>query len=147
MELVRNVIAAGLLVAVLVGAGLEAAERPPGPRLEIRHPGRGHDVHVSAPALAVAPDGQAVLSWFAQEGSVNHLFVQSLPALGATPVRVNPDGLTVASLHQAPGLVVGRRGEVYVTWSSPRSDGVLSRKISGCPDRSTAGAPSTITCA
>jgi hypothetical protein len=49
------------------------------------------------------------------------------PGEGGQPVRVNPPGTSVDSLHQAPGLAVGPGGEVYVTWSAakPRPEGVL----------------------
>ena len=48
-------------------------------------------------------------------------------ATDGAPVRVNPAGTSVDSLHQAPGLAVGPGGEVYVTWSSskPKPEGVL----------------------
>jgi hypothetical protein len=36
-------------------------------------------------------------------------------------VRVDPPDLVVDSAHQAPGLVIGSGGEVYVTWSSRRA--------------------------
>jgi hypothetical protein len=55
-------------------------------------------------------------------------------------VRVNPEGLTVDSLHQAPGIALGPADEVYLSWSSPKpipaggffaSDLRLSRSLDG----------------
>ena len=45
----------------------------------------------------------------------------------AKPVRVNPAGLGVESLHHSPLLAVGPGGEIYLSWSSdrPKPDGVL----------------------
>jgi hypothetical protein len=42
-------------------------------------------------------------------------------------VRVNPDGMAVDSLHQAPGIAAGPQGEIYISWSSakPKPEGVL----------------------
>jgi hypothetical protein len=62
------------------------------------------------------------------------------PGRAPTPVRVNPEGLVVESLHQPPGLALGPRNEVYVSWSSPKpvpegglfaSDLRLSRSLDG----------------
>ncbi len=39
-----------------------------GGRIEITHPGKGHEVHLSAPAAAVGRDGQVLVTWIAQQG-------------------------------------------------------------------------------
>jgi hypothetical protein len=112
---------------------------PPPRRLELAHPASGHEVHVSAPALAADADGKPIVAWSAGGPAGNTVLV-ARPGDHAPPVRVNPSGTSVDSLHQAPGLAVGRGGEVYVTWSStkPRSEGVpfasdlyLSRSLDG----------------
>jgi hypothetical protein len=104
-----------------------AAGLAPGPRVEITHPGRGHEVHLSAPAVAVGRDGQPLVAWIAQEGHHASVYVGRPGAPDGRPVRVNPDGLLAESLHQSPGIAVAPGGEVYVTWSSlkPRPTGVL----------------------
>jgi hypothetical protein len=121
------------------GAALAAALTP-GARLEITHPGKGHEVHLSAPAVATGRDGQPVVAWIALEGHTAHVYVARPGTSEARPVRVNPEGLTAESLHQAPGIAVGPGGEVYVSWSSPKprppgvlfaSDLQLSRSLDG----------------
>jgi hypothetical protein len=44
-----------------------------------------------------------------------------------SPVRVNPEGLTIEALHHPPRLAVAPRGPVYVSWSAgkPRPEGTL----------------------
>jgi hypothetical protein len=119
------------LIAALAGAA------PPA-RLEITHPAKGHEVHVSGAAVAVGGDGEPIVAWAAQDGSDNVLYA-ARPGQGA-PVRVNPAGTSVDSLHQAPGVAVGPGGELYLTWSSRRpvpvgglfaSDLRLSRSLDG----------------
>jgi hypothetical protein len=112
-----------LLLSLAVAAGGAAA--PPG-RLELAHPAAGHDVHVSAPALAVDSEGHPLVAWSTGSHGVNTVFV-ARPGPGGQPVRVNPPGTSVDSLHQAPGLATGPGGEVYVTWSAgkPKPEGVL----------------------
>lgn len=111
-----------LLVLALPGAGAPAAPA----RLELAHPVAGHDVHVSPPALAVGADGAPVVAWITGSHGSNTVLL-ARPGEGGQPVRVNPPGTSVDSLHQAPGLAVGPGGEVYVTWSAakPRPEGVL----------------------
>jgi hypothetical protein len=111
-----------LLLALPVGAG--APTMPVG--LELTHPAGGHDVHVSAPALAADAHGKPIVAWIAGGGHPNTVFV-ARPGDGDDPVRVNPAGTSADSLHQAPGLAVGPGGEVYVTWSATKAkpEGVL----------------------
>lgn len=111
-----------LLVLTVAAAGLPAAPA----RLELAHPAAGHDVHVSAPGLAVGGDGAALVAWITGGHGSNTLLL-ARPGDGGQPVRVNPPGTSVDALHQAPGLAVGPGGEVYVTWSAtkPKPEGVL----------------------
>jgi hypothetical protein len=110
-----------------------------GPRQELTVFDKPHEAHVSAPAVAVTRDGKIVLAWIAQQGHDNNLFVAQ-PGSDPKPVRVNPEGLSVDSLHQPPGLALGPGGEVYVSWSSAKpvpegglfaSDLRLSRSLDG----------------
>jgi len=119
----------GLIPAAAVGLTL-------GPRQHVVV-GKGHEVHVSAPAVAVLPRGGTVVAWVAQEGDANNVYVV-LP--GSERVRLNPEGLSVDSLHQSPSLAVGPGGEIYVAWSSRKpvrvgglfaSDLRLSRSLDG----------------
>ena len=124
-----------VLAALLGGA---APTPPPAARLEITHPGRGHEVHLSGAAVAVAADGVPVVTWASQEGNDNLLYA-ARPGRGA-PVRVNPSGTAVDSLHQPPGIAAGPQGEIYVTWSARKpvpvgglfaSDLYLARSLDG----------------
>jgi len=126
----------GLAPAAALMAALATAA--PAPRLEITHAARGHQVSISGATVAVAPEGVPVVAWVVQEGSDNVLYA-ARPGDG-TPVRVNPAATSVDSLHQAPGLVAGPQGELYLTWSSRRpvptgglfaSDLRLSRSLDG----------------
>jgi hypothetical protein len=117
-------------------AALATAATPT--RREVTHPAKGHEIHVSAAAVAVASDGEPVVAWAVKEGD-DHVLYAARPDRGA-PVRVNPAGTSVDSLHQAPGLISGPRGELYMTWSSRRpvpvgglfaSDLRLSRSLDG----------------
>ena len=81
--------------------------------------------------------GARLVAWVAQEDAANNVYVSAGPD---ARVRVNPDAMSVDSLHQAPSLAAGPRGEVYVTWSSRKpvptgglfaSDLQLSRSLDG----------------
>ncbi|HTO12074.1 MAG TPA: hypothetical protein VMQ51_10905 [Candidatus Binatia bacterium] len=128
-----------LTAALLLGAALAPAVGAAPMRGEFTHPAGGHEVHVSAPAVAVDGEGQAIVAWIAAGHDGNRVFV-TRPRAGAEPVPVSPGDLFADSLHQAPGLAVGPGGEVYVTWSSTKpkpagalfaSDLQLSRSLDG----------------
>jgi hypothetical protein len=120
------IVLVAVLAVVLQTMPAHAAGPALGPRQELTVAEKAHEAHVSAPAVAVRADGRIVLAWFGQQGHDNHLFV-ARPGSEAKPVRVNPDGLFVDSLHQPPGLALGPDGEIYVSWSSrkPLPEGVL----------------------
>jgi len=133
------IILVAALALVLGTIPAEAAGPALGPRQELTVFEKAHEAHVSAPALAVRADGRIVLAWFAQQGHDNNLFVAQ-PGSEPKPVRVNPEGLFVDSLHQPPGLALGPGDEVYVSWSSRKpipdgglfaSDLRLSRSLDG----------------
>jgi hypothetical protein len=112
------------LFAPLVAHAMELTS---GPRLEITHPGQGHEVQLSGSAVAVDRNGGAFVSWIRNEGQTNHLYLSRSGAEADKAVRVNPEDLTVDSLHQPPGMAIGPGGEIYVSWSSakPKPEGVL----------------------
>jgi hypothetical protein len=121
---VRGLMAAAVALAWIAAPAL-AEDLQLGRRLELRHPGRGHEAVISAAAVTPLSDGTPLLAWFAESGHESHVFTARLDDPDPKPIRVNPVGLTVASLHQGPGLAVGPAGEIYVTWSSPREDKAL----------------------
>jgi hypothetical protein len=133
-------IAVAVALALVLGVMPAHAAGPVlGPRQELTVFDKPHEAHVSAPAVAVMRDGKTVLAWFAQQGHDNNLFVAQ-PGSEPKPVRVNPEGLFVDSLHQPPGLALGPGDEVYVSWSSRKpvpegglfaSDLRLSRSLDG----------------
>ena len=112
------------LTALLLGLALVpatgwGAEVRLGARSELTHPGKGHEVHVSAPAVAATPDGAVFLSWAAEEGHDRNAYVARVGESGA-PVRINPPGMPVESLHHSPLLVSAPGDVLYVSWSSDR---------------------------
>jgi hypothetical protein len=130
----------GLFVLLLMPTLASAAGLSLGGRSELSHPGKGHEVHISAAAVAVAHDGGVFLAWAAEEGPATQLYLARSGARDEKPVRVNPDTLTVDSLHQSPGLDIGPDGTIYVSWSSSKpkpagtlfaSDLRLSRSLDG----------------
>ena len=114
-------------VLLLLPTLATAAEIHFGPRSELTHPGKGHEVPASAPALAVTRDGTPLVTWATEEGHDKHVYVARPGEAAAKPVRVNPAGMGVESLHHSPLLAVGPGGETYLSWSSdrPKPDGVL----------------------
>src|SRR5215472_18945856 len=98
-----------------------------GPRLELKHPGKAHEIHLSGVSVAAAPDGGALVTWGTDEGQSNQIYVARLGAGEPTPVRVNPDDLSMEALHHPPRLVVAPAGEIYLAWSSakPIPEGTL----------------------
>jgi len=114
-----------ILALVATAAPAHAAELDLGPRLEYKHVSRGHEFHLSGAAVAAGPDSQPLVAWAAQEGHANQLYLLRM-GNGATPVRVNPEALTVEALHHPPRLAVAA-GQVYISWSSgkPKPEGTL----------------------
>jgi hypothetical protein len=112
----------------LLGLGAAAACAEPEARLviaelrEVVHPGALHEVHVSEPALAVAPDGSLALAWIRGDSEGRHVWLQrSAQGVPSEPARVDPAELSVASGHQAPGLAIAADGAIHVSWSSRRA--------------------------
>ncbi|MBI3755974.1 MAG: exo-alpha-sialidase [Deltaproteobacteria bacterium] len=80
----------------------------------ISHP----DKKVSPPAVA-AHDGKIFISYIREEGDV---YVTTLSTDGKTliaPLKINDKNSLINGIHQSPGLTVGVKGEIYVTWASP----------------------------
>lgn len=116
-----------LTLLLCIASVVQAEELILGARTEITHPGKGHEFHISGAAVAVARDGATFVAWAAQEEQTNNLYLARPGAGEAKPVRINPQGMAVDSLHQSPDIAVGREGEVYVSWSSakPKPEEVL----------------------
>jgi hypothetical protein len=116
-----------LFVFFLSPTAAQAAGVTLGAHFEVTHPNPGHEVQISGAAVAVKQDGEVLIVWAGQEGQINNLYLARPGVEGEKPVRVNPGDMTVDSLHQPPGLAVGPKGEVYVSWSStkPKPEGTL----------------------
>jgi hypothetical protein len=125
VEVMRLLVALALGLALLPAPGW-AADTRLGPRSELTHPGKGHEVHVSAPALTVTPDGTVFITWAAEEGHDTNAYVAKVGD-AAAPARVNPPGLPVESLHHSPLVAAAPGGILYVSWSSdrPKPAGVI----------------------
>jgi hypothetical protein len=116
-----------VLILIFLPSMARPAELTLGPRVELTHPGQAHEVHLSGAAVAVARDGGVFLTWAAEEGQTINLYLVRVGAGDGGRVRVNPDGMTVDSLHQPPGIDIGPGGEIYLSWSSskPKPEGTL----------------------
>jgi hypothetical protein len=110
--------ACALLAACAPGADGPGLE--PGARHELAHPGPLHEIHVSPPALAAAPDGTLHLAWSRRDASGASVWAARA---GGEPVRVDPPGANAAASHDAPGLALGRDGHVHVLWTARREQG------------------------
>jgi len=126
--------------ALAAAGGVRAAELALGERRVLVQSRSGHEIMVSPPALALAPDGTPLLAWIRFDAEGRHVYLQRAGKSGGAPVRVDPAGLEVDAIHQAPGLATGPQGEVYVSWSSKQpappgtlfvSDLQLSRSLDG----------------
>jgi hypothetical protein len=129
-----------LFVLLFLPALVHAEEFTLGQRGELTHPGKGHEVEISGAAVAAGRDGAVFVTWARQDGLARNLYLARLDKEETKTVRVNPEGMEVDSLHQSPGIVVGPRGEVYISWSSAKakpegtlfaSDLRLSRSLDG----------------
>jgi hypothetical protein len=126
-------VVAGAAASVPLATTMPVVESAPagelvlGPRLELNHPGKGHEIHLSGVAVAAAPDSGALVTWGAEEGQTNQIYVARLGGGEAKPVRVNPGDLSLEALHHPPRLAVASTGEVYLSWSSakPKPEGTL----------------------
>jgi hypothetical protein len=81
-----------------------------------------HTKTISGPAIQIDETGTLHLAWIeANQETLNTYYVQSpltqrpLPQ----PIRVNPATIPVASLHEPPALALGRKNDVYLTWTPP----------------------------
>ena len=104
-----------------------AAELTLGPRLEYKHVSRGHEFHLSGAAVAAGAGRPAARGVGGPGRPRQPALRRSRSAMAATPVRVNPEALTVEALHHPPRLAVAPGGPVYVSWSSekPKPEGTL----------------------
>src|SRR5262249_46281380 len=98
-----------------------------GPRFQFTHPGKGHQIHLSGVSVAAAPDGGALVTWGAEEGAANPIYVARRGGGERKGVRETPDALSREALPPPPRLVVGPAGEIYLSWSSakPIPEGAL----------------------
>ena len=79
---------------------------------------------VSGPVIQLDGQGIRHLAWY-EAGKERHElhYVGIKPEAISVPaaVHVNKNGPPVSSIHQAPGLALGRKNEIYLSWTSPQS--------------------------
>jgi len=80
-------------------------------------------------AAIVDADGTPIVAWSAGSHAGNTLLV-ARPGQADEPVRVNPAGASVDSLHQAPGLALGPGGDIYLADTESHTIRVI-RKSTG----------------
>jgi thiol-disulfide isomerase/thioredoxin len=97
---------------------------------------------VSPPAVRFHPAGAIQVAWFEKHQEARALRTVRIGEddrpIGPA-VQVNPPGVVPDALHQAPGLAIGSKGEVFVTWATPKTipgamfaaDLVLARSLDG----------------
>ena len=98
---------------------------------------------VSGPALQLSESGMLHLAWIQDDKrDLNTYYVQS-PLTQETlpqPIRINPATTPVDSLHAPPALALGRKNDVYMTWTTPHPNAkgkpftsllLLSRSLDG----------------
>jgi thiol-disulfide isomerase/thioredoxin len=109
----------------LMGAGLLAAVAQAEP-LVLGSPQKLAEgpYQVSPPALQFHPTGALQVAWFEKHQEARALRTVQIGdgdrAVGP-PVQVSPPGVEPDALHQAPGLAIGSKGEVFVTWATPKT--------------------------
>lgn len=77
---------------------------------------------VSGPSLQADEGGAIHAAWTEEEKEVRGLYYLKAEAEAKTlpnPIRVNGSKEQVAAVHQSPGLALGQKGEVYLSWSAP----------------------------
>ncbi len=91
-----------------------------GPQLSINHGPK----KVSGASIDIDEQGTRHLSWYEAGKERHELFyvsVKSHETTIPTPVHVNKERPAVAAIHQSPGLALGTKGEVYLSWTSPQT--------------------------
>jgi len=99
---------------------------------------------VSGPAIQLSETGMLHLAWI--EAAKKHLSTYYVQAPFNTkqplpqPIRVNPPLIPAASLHSPPALALGKKNDVYLTWTTPHPNAkdklftsllLLSRSLNG----------------
>ena len=80
---------------------------------------------VSGAALQIDEQGVRHLSWYEGGKDRHELFYVSVPPNVSTvpaAAHVNKNGPPVAAIHQSPGLALGSKGEIYLSWTSPQKE-------------------------
>ncbi len=78
---------------------------------------------VSGAAIHIDEQGNRHLSWYEAGKDRHELFYVAVNLNETTvppSVHVNKNGPPVAAIHQSPGLAIGTKGEVYLSWTSPQ---------------------------
>lgn len=130
-----SVAAAGLWLA---GTGPVGAQSPQ-IVLEAKRKVVEAPVQVSPPSLQYDHAGKLHVAWFEKEGKTGNVYLATIPETGTELRRkqVNGKGAEPDALHQSPGLAIGPKGDLFVTWATPKegapfaADLRLARSVDG----------------
>ncbi|MGB0909753.1 MAG: sialidase family protein [Nitrospirales bacterium] len=115
-----NIFTSFLLISTSIAGAETKATVFLGSQLSINHGPK----KVSGAAVQIDAQGVRHLSWYEAGKERHELFyvaVKPNETTVPTAVHVNNDGPAVAAIHQSPGLALGTKGEVYLSWTSPQT--------------------------
>ena len=128
MNMVKSLLSVNVFSSLLLSCSLLAGAEinttvTLGQQISINHGQK----KVSGAAVQIDGQGTRHVSWY-EAGKERHelFYVAVTPSMTTVPasVHVNQNGPPVAAIHQSPGLALGTKGEVYLSWTSPQTQQV-----------------------
>ncbi len=144
--LLRLALLLGVLVVFLTGVysrgGMSVEGLVLGKEAGIKHPTK----RVSPPTVLIDDDGRIYLGWIEELDGRGALFVATSTDGGRSfPVRVRLDRTpeeTPYSIHEAPRMAAGIKGELYVVWSARGEGGGRDVRVAASYNRGVSFTPS-----